>query len=813
MATSGSQSICVSRSGYTDDYLVLTWKRNSYDSANSTNNITVSLQIYSTAGIPAYNLVGNTVRLRVGGNSSTYNKVNDTNASIDFRSTSQANPKTIATWTGNVNADANGNYTLNCYGYINYTDDTSSHMKGGEHNVSITNVAIDQIPRASVPSISPSTVNFGDTITITTNRKVSTYTHKITLSMTGNSKSHSKTLSDVGASTTYQIPDTWADTIPSATSNTLTLTCKTYSGSTQIGSTQTITKTVNVPSSWKPTVTVAKTASVPDASGNPVKDASTMTLTATASASAGTSITSYSWSGDDVTGSPTTASVTTSKVTVTTQRSASVTVTDARGRTKTVTATYTAVSGVSSFTCDTSVDFGSAHTVRITPKNSGISHTISRAFGNTTLSDSLNAGVTTQSRTIPTANANECPDANSIQMTVTVTSKYGSTTLGSASKTATINVPGIWTPSLSTPTASVSDKYGTIPLKLKSKATISATNGVASTGATIVSYTFSGNALNTTVTTSNTSASATSGAFTETGNLVYTVTLVDSRGRSIAKTVTVNGVENYSKPTIKLSAHRCDSGGTADDNGDYCKATMTGSYDSSITGNKWKIVLKYRVKGSSGAYTTLDSGWQTGTVSYQPAVFAADVNYAYEMTATITDDVGLSATKNMVLSTAKTVIGFYKDNFVTIGKPAASGLLTQLGSPTSAFYTGMAKNYLDGETYIPASGTDGLTNGWQKVDVGIWNRFYTTTISSSSSKTFQLDKLYKGLLVLNGARTQQRGLYLISNSSSLSATVVTVFAASDFSVTGSTNGTLTIANNYSSAAGYIMFISSYGTVS
>ena len=87
MATSGSTSLKISNTSSTpNEFLVLSWARNSYSVADNTSNITVTLKTYSTYGSGAqpWNLLGNTVRLTVGGTQ----RYNNTNASVDYRGTS-----------------------------------------------------------------------------------------------------------------------------------------------------------------------------------------------------------------------------------------------------------------------------------------------------------------------------------------------------------------------------------------------------------------------------------------------------------------------------------------------------------------------------------------------------------------------------------------------------------------------------------------------------------------------------------------------------------------------------------------------------
>lgn len=85
-------------------------------------------------------------------------------------------------------------------------------------------LALTTIPRASTPSVSGTTI--GSTMTITTNRASSSFTHTLTYSI----GSYSGTIATgVGASTTWTIPATLANAIPNNTSGTLSISCTTYS--------------------------------------------------------------------------------------------------------------------------------------------------------------------------------------------------------------------------------------------------------------------------------------------------------------------------------------------------------------------------------------------------------------------------------------------------------------------------------------------------------------------------------------------------------------------------------------------------------
>lgn len=91
------------------------------------------------------------------------------------------------------------------------------------------------IPRASLPSVSPNPITLSQTtnvLTVTTNRKSTSFTHDITCTI----GSYTETKTGITDDTTFDIPKTVLSDFV-ATSKTLdgTITCVTYNGSTQIG--------------------------------------------------------------------------------------------------------------------------------------------------------------------------------------------------------------------------------------------------------------------------------------------------------------------------------------------------------------------------------------------------------------------------------------------------------------------------------------------------------------------------------------------------------------------------------------------------
>lgn len=104
------------------------------------------------------------------------------------------------------------------------------------------------IPRAS--PISASNGALGSAMTLTIDRKSSSFTHTVRYNWQGTTGTVG---TGIGTSTSYTPPLAFASNIPNSTSGTITFYCDTYSGSTLVGTSQT-TATLTVPDSIIPTI-------------------------------------------------------------------------------------------------------------------------------------------------------------------------------------------------------------------------------------------------------------------------------------------------------------------------------------------------------------------------------------------------------------------------------------------------------------------------------------------------------------------------------------------------------------------------------
>ena len=159
------------------------------------------------------------------------------------------------------------------------------------------NVTLHTIPRKSSIAMAATTMGTAGTIQIT--RASSAFTHTITYSF--GSATGTIATKTTATSVSWTPPTSLAAQVPQSTSGTCTLTCKTYSGNTLIG-TSTTTVTLSVPASIKPTFTSITATrvdgTVPSSWGIYVQTKSKATLTINGAAGAsGSTITAYSITG------------------------------------------------------------------------------------------------------------------------------------------------------------------------------------------------------------------------------------------------------------------------------------------------------------------------------------------------------------------------------------------------------------------------------------------------------------------------------------------------------------------------------------
>ena len=327
MASSGTI-----RNNFTTGYAVqIAWTVDSQSVANNTSSVTAKVQLVST---------GSTYTINSSASKSGSLTINGTKYTFTFSAALSGNQtKTIFTKTVTVPHGTDGSKTcsFSCEAGINVT---LSGTYFGTVPASGTGV-FNTIARAStIASVTASVaINGTNTCAVSITRASSSFTHTVKFSF----GSYSYTASNVGTSTSYAIPLTWMNGMPSSTSGTATVTVTTYSGSTKIGTAVSKNFTLTVPSSIVPTissVTIAEAVSGLAAKfAAYIQNKSKLKVTTSAAGTYSSTIKSYKTTINGVNYSG--ASITSGTISTSGSVTITITVTDSRGRTATTTRSVT----------------------------------------------------------------------------------------------------------------------------------------------------------------------------------------------------------------------------------------------------------------------------------------------------------------------------------------------------------------------------------------------------------------------------------------------------------------------------------------
>ena len=326
--------------------------------------------------------------------------------------------------------------------------------------------------------------------------------------------------------------------------------------------------------------------------------------------------------------------------------------------------TLTTIPRASSFTLSSSsVEAGSKLTLTISRAASSFTHHTHIIFGTEVFTIQNGVG-TTDSANISMDTLHQIPNATSGIGTVYCDTYNGNTFIGTTSKGITINAPASVVPTFSS--LDITRVDGVVPsswgvyVKGKSKAKLAINGAAGAYSSTISKYNISGGGY------SSTASSFTTGFLNTSGTITFSATITDSRGRTATKTTTCSVVD-YSSPKITgLTAKRCNSDGTANDEGTYVQITPTYSYSSVSGKNSLTANIKYRQVGASSwsSATTISS---SGTAIIIGANKISP-NNSYEFMLTI-QDAFETVTKTITVQTASTTLDFRQGGKgIAIGK-------------------------------------------------------------------------------------------------------------------------------------------------
>lgn len=344
--------------------------------ANNTTQLTVNVNISWTYG--SYDHYGSSKYVTINGKTYYFSSVK-----INPNRTTSGS-QTLYSTTVTIPHNADGTKTVSIYASV--TTATSSGTVTASRSVTLTT-----IPRATTPSLSASSVALGSAVTISTPRASSAFTHTLTYkfgSATGT------IATGVGTSYAWTVPKTLANQIPSSTSGTCTITCRTYNGSSLVG-TKTVNVTLTIPNTaeFKPTVGTVSVSeavqAVTTAFGSRyVQSLSQLNVSISATGAYGSTIRSYSTSVDGVTYNS--ATFTSNVINASGTLSVTVTVSDSRGRTASKTVNISviaykppAITGMSYQQCNadgTANPTGTSTKITITGQVSSVSSQNSRTL-------------------------------------------------------------------------------------------------------------------------------------------------------------------------------------------------------------------------------------------------------------------------------------------------------------------------------------------------------------------------------------------------------------------------------------------------
>ena len=304
-----------------------------------------------------------------------------------------------------------------------------------------------------------------------------------------------------------------------------------------------------------------------------------------------------------------------------------------------LTANLDPIPRTSTMTGSSSVNAGGTYSYTVSPASSSFSHTLTFSIGSKTSTVTAANGAGTW--TVPASWAEALPTKTSGVMNVVLTTKNGTTTVGTRSYTTTLLVPSSMVPSVgslsiakhsSTPSPANGSSWPYVQNITTAYASVSGASG--SYGSTISSYT---------IKAGGTTRYASSGTFPlpSAGNITFTATVKDSRGRTASTTSTLTVVA-YSPPRITgVTLTRTNSSGVADNAGTYAKVVPTFTKTSIMDGttqlnnyNTTGTIVRYRKVGSStwtsggtvtsGATRIFGGGTLSPDASYEVEVIVKD---------------------------------------------------------------------------------------------------------------------------------------------------------------------------------------------
>ena len=328
-----------------------------------------------------------------------------------------------------------------------------------------------------------------------------------------------------------------------------------------------------------------------------------------------------------------------------------------------------------------SASLGSALTISTNRSNNAATHTLSYRFGNASGLIGSDVGDAV-SWTPPLSLASEIPSATSGVCTITCNSFINGKMTGSRTCTVTLTVPSTVAPSISSvilqdTNETVAAKIGAFVKSLSTLSVVITAEGVY--GSSISSYrtTLDG--------ATYTAASFTAGKkLSAAGNMMLTVNVTDSRGRTATYTSTIQ-VLDYAVPSIRqFSVERCNAdGSSAQVDGTKARFSFQGSVSPLNNKNSFSCVVYYKLKNAE-AWT---QAYAVNAASYTLAVSNQLLSQTYDALSSYDVKIRLAdyfqeAEQAVSIGTKGVILDFLADGTgVGIGKVAETPGAIECGWP------------------------------------------------------------------------------------------------------------------------------------
>lgn len=536
-------------------------------------------------------------------------------------------PKTLVQYIPNKLSSA---VTITCETY-------SGDTLVGTKTVSFTAT----VPSASVPTLSVASVQMGNSVTITTNREVDYYTHKLSCTINGRLLDIS---TGVGASHKWDVPNV-VQVIPNATRGTGTISCTTYNGTKEVG-----TKTVAIE-------IIAPGSTVPSISSGTVQMGKTITIATPRASSKYTHNLTYSIgskSGTIATGAATSAEweiplPLISEVTNATSGTLKITCETKNGTAPIGTETITASVKVPAASVPTlsksSGVMGESITINTNSLVSQYRHTISFSFAGAEGTIDNNAA-SSVNWNIPLSLAANIPNSVSGSGVITCITRNGTETVGTTTCLITLTVPNNDTtkPEFDytiSPIHSLPEQFA--GLFVLGKSEVGVTFTANSEYANITKYSAKVGA-----TVKESTSPTITHSLSTSGSIPVALTVTDSRGYSREVTTAITAIP-YERPSLtaytgenSVVCTRCDNNGNITPKGERVAVKASAYFSEVFYHNKAYNTCRIWYRHKTSSVSDYSMGWvQLGGASVNEVIETTfEVRTSYTFQLKVEDDVG-----------------------------------------------------------------------------------------------------------------------------------------------------------------------------